>query len=74
MDESQVGFELVQVASRDRVRGPQEGVVVRERGEEDSEEKADGCSERKKRLEKMNLNRFGGEGKKRRENTYVLQS
>jgi len=38
-----VGFNLVEVGGGDGLRGPEEGVVVREKGEEDAEEETDGC-------------------------------
>ena len=43
VDEAEVRLELVVVRGRDGVRGPEEGEVVGEGGEEDAEEEADGC-------------------------------
>lgn len=60
MHQAQVGFEVREVGGGERVRGPEEGVVVGEGGEEDAEEEADGWWEGG-----LVLNGLGGEGGRR---------
>lgn len=43
MQEAQVRFEVVVVGWGGRGRGPQDGVVIGEEGEDDAQEEADGC-------------------------------